>query len=113
MIQIFHNPRCGKSRNSLALLDESGQEYEIVKYLEHPPTISELVSLLKKLNKKPLELVRQKEKLWVENFKNKTLTDDEVIEAMVENPILIERPILIKGDKAIIGRELDKVASFI
>lgn len=113
MIQIYHNPRCGKSRNCLALLDDSGQEYEIVKYLEQPPTYAELVSLLKKLNKKPLELVRQKEKIWVENFRDKALTDDEIINAMSENPILIERPIVIKGDKAIIGRELDKVASFI
>lgn len=113
MIQIYHNPRCGKSRNCLALLDDSGQEYEIVKYLEQPPTYAELVSLLKKLNKEPLELVRQKEKIWVENFRDKALTDDEIINAMSENPILIERPIVIKGDKAIIGRELDKVASFI
>lgn len=113
MIQIYHNPRCGKSRNCLALLDESGQEYEVVKYLEHPPTIGELASLLRKLNKKPLELVRQKEKVWIENFKDKTLTDDEIIQAMVSNPILIERPILIKGDKAIIARELDKAATFI
>lgn len=113
MIQIYHNPRCGKSRNCLALLDESGQEYEVVKYLEHPPTTGELASLLRKLNKKPLELVRQKEKVWIDNFKDKTLTDDEIIQAMVSNPILIERPILIKGDKAIIARELDKAATFI
>lgn len=113
MIQIYHNPRCGKSRNCLALLDGSGQEYEVVKYLEHPPTAGELASLLRKLNKKPLELVRQKEKVWIENFKDKTLTDDEIIQAMVSNPILIERPILIKGDKAIIARELDKAATFI
>ncbi|HEY4618664.1 MAG TPA: arsenate reductase (glutaredoxin) [Flavobacterium sp.] len=113
MIQIYHNPRCGKSRNCLALIADSGKEYEIVKYLEHPPTIAQLVSLLKKLNKKPLELVRQKEKIWIDNFKDKTLTDDEIIKAMTENPILIERPIVINGDKAIIGRELDKVASFI
>jgi len=113
MIQIYHNPRCGKSRNCLALIADSGKEYEIVKYLEHPPTIAQLVSLLKKLNKKPLELVRQKEKIWIDNFKDKTLTDDEIIKAMTENPILIERPIIINGDKAIIGRELDKVASFI
>ena len=62
---------------------------------------------------KPLELVRQKEKIWIENFKNKTMTDDEIIQALISNPILIERPIVIKEDKAIIGRELDKVAVFI
>lgn len=113
MIQIYHNPRCGKSRNCLAFLDDSGQDYEIIKYLEQPPTYDELVSLLKKLNMKPLDLVRQKEKIWIENFKNKTMTDDEIIQAIISNPILIERPIVIKEDKAIIGRELDKVAIFI
>lgn len=113
MIQIYHNPRCGKSRNCLAFLDDSGQDYEIIKYLEQPPTYDELVSLLKKLNMKPLELVRQKEKIWIENFKNKTMTDDEIIQALISNPILIERPIVIKEHKAIIGRELDKVAIFI
>jgi arsenate reductase len=113
MIKMYHNPRCGKSRSCLALLEQSGQEYEIVKYLEQRPTVTEVVSLLQKLNKKPLELVRQKEKIWIENFKNKTMTDDEIIEAMISNPILIERPILIKKDKAIIGRELDQVTAFI
>jgi arsenate reductase len=95
------------------LLEESGQEYEIIKYLEQPPTIAELVSLLGKLNKKPLELVRQKEKVWIENFKNKSMNDDAIIKAMVSNPILIERPIVLKGDKAIIGRELDMITTFI
>lgn len=113
MIKIYHNPRCGKSRSCLALLEESGQEYEIVKYLEQAPTIAELGSLLQKLNKKPSELVRHKEKIWIENFKDKSMTDDEIIQAMVSNPILIERPILTKGDKAIIARELDKAKAFI
>jgi arsenate reductase len=113
MIQIYHNPRCGKSRSCLTLLHESGQEYEIVKYLEQPPTAAELGSLLQKLNKKPLELVRQKEKIWIENFKNESMTDDKIIQAMVSNPILIERPILIKGDKAIITREVYKAIAFI
>jgi arsenate reductase len=113
MIKMYHNPRCGKSRSCLAFLEQSGQEYEIVKYLEQPPTVTEVVSLLQKLNKSPLELVRQKEKIWIEKFKNKPMTTDEIIQAMVSNPILIERPILIKKDKVIIGRELDKVTAFI
>jgi len=113
MIKIYHNPRCGKSRSCLAFLEQSGQDYEIVKYLERPPTGPEIFSLLQKLNKKPLELVRQKEKIWVEQFKNRSMNDDEIIKAMVSNPILIERPILIKKDKAIIGKELDKLAAFI
>jgi arsenate reductase len=113
MIQIYHNPRCGKSRNCLAFIEETGKEYEIKKYLDNPPIVDELVVLLKKLNLKPLELVRQKEKTWIENFKNKEMTEEEIIKAMVENPILIERPIVINGDKAIIGRDLEKMTGFL
>lgn len=113
MIQIYHNPRCGKSRNCLAYIEEKGTAFEIIKYLETPPTYEKLVLLLKKLNLKPLELVRQKEKIWIENFKDKELTDDEIIKAMVANPILIERPIVIKGDKAIIAREQEKLTDFL
>jgi arsenate reductase len=113
MIQVYHNPRCGKSRNCLAFIENAGLEYEIVKYLEENPSHDELVALLKKLNLKPIDLVRQKEKIWIENFKNKSMTDEAIIEAMVSNPILIERPILIKGDKAIIAREADKIEAFL
>ena len=113
MIQIYHNPRCGKSRNCVAFIEEAGKEYEIIEYLKNPPTKDELLALLKKLNIKPLELIRQKEKIWVDNFKNLKMTDEEIIKAMVENPILIERPIVIKRDKAIIGRELDKITDFL
>lgn len=105
MIQIYHNPRCGKSRNCLVELEETGESFEIIKYLETSPSYEELVDILKKLNKKPLELVRQKEKIWIDQFKNKILSDDEIINAMVTNPILIERPIVIKDDKALISRE--------
>jgi arsenate reductase (glutaredoxin) len=113
MIQIYHNPRCGKSRNALALVEETKQEYEVIKYLEQPPTYPDLVLLLKKLHLKPLELVRQKEKIWIENYKDKTMTDENIIKSMVSNPIIIERPIIIKGDKAIIGRDLEKVNHFL
>ena len=113
MIQIYHNQRCGKSRSCLLLLEESNKEIEIIKYLDTPPTVSELTALLQKLNLSPIELVRQKEQIWIENYKGKTLTDDQIIQAMVENPILIERPIVINGDKAIIGRDLEKVIPFI
>jgi arsenate reductase len=113
MIQIYHNPRCGKSRNCLALIKESEKEYEVINYLDNAPTFDELATLIQKLNFEPLSLVRQKEKIWVENFKNKQMTNDEIIQAMVNHPILIERPIVIKGNKAIIGRELDNVNDFI
>lgn len=113
MIQIYHNQRCGKSRNCLLFLEESNKEFEIINYLVTPPSVAELTSLLQKLNLTPIELLRQKEKIWIENYKGKTLTPDEVIQAMVENPILIERPIVVKDNEAIIGRDLDKVIPFI
>lgn len=113
MIQIYHNPRCGKSRTCLAFIDQSKQEYEIIPYLTETPTFDDLKVLLKKLNLQPIQLVRIKEKIWIENYKTKTLSDDEIIQAMVDNPILIERPIVVKDGKAIIGRDMDLVASFL
>jgi arsenate reductase len=113
MIQIYHNPRCGKSRNCVAFIEVARKEYEIIKYLENPPTNDEMASLIKKLNLRPLELVRQKEKIWTENFKNTKMTDEAIIQALVAYPILIERPIVINGNRAIIGRDLDKIADFI
>jgi arsenate reductase len=113
MIQIYHNPRCGKSRTCLAFLDQSKQEYEIIHYLTETPTFDELKALLEKLELQPIQLVRIKEKIWIENFKEKSLNDKEIIQAMVDNPILIERPIVVKDGKAIIGRDMDLVASFL
>lgn len=113
MIKVYHNARCGKSRNCLAFLDDSNQDYEIITYLTDTPTFDELKDLLEKLNLQAVELVRTKEKAWIENYKDKNINDVEIIQAMIDNPILIERPIVIKDGKAIIGRDLDKVASFL
>lgn len=113
MIQIYHNPRCGKSRKCLVFLEDSKKEFEVVNYLKNSPTFEELSLIIQKLNIKPLDLVRQNEKIWTENYKNKILTDSEITQALVSNPILIQRPIVIKNDKAIIGREIEKVAQFI
>ncbi|GGC89584.1 arsenate reductase (glutaredoxin) [Flavobacterium lutivivi] len=112
-MKILHNPRCGKSRNCLAIFDQKNIDYQIIKYLENPLTKEEILNLLKKLSISPLELVRQKETIWVEQFKNKSLTDDDIINALVQFPILIERPIIIDGDKAIIAREEEKILNFI
>jgi len=112
MIEVYHNPRCGKSRNCLAFLDNSNQEYKIIRYLDEVPSKKELIDLLKKLAIKPIELVRQKEKIWIDNYKNQDMTDEAIIDAMITNPILIERPIIIKGNKAIIAREADKIEAF-
>jgi arsenate reductase len=113
MIEIYHNPRCGKSRNCLAFLDQSNEDYKIIPYLTETPSFEDLKALLQKLSLQPIQLVRIKEKVWIENYKEKTLSDDEIIQAMVDNPILIERPIVIKDGKAIIGRDLYLVASFL
>ncbi|TDE28240.1 arsenate reductase (glutaredoxin) [Flavobacterium ranwuense] len=113
MIQIYHNSRCGKSRNCLAFVEKSEKEFEVINYLTNPPSFEELSAIIQKLNIKPIELVRQKEKIWIENFKDQEMNDKQIIQALISNPILIERPIVINGNKAIIGRELDKVAAFI
>jgi arsenate reductase len=113
MIQIVHNTRCGKSRNCLAFIENTNIEFEIINYLSTTLSTEELKEIIRKLNIEPLDLVRQKEKIWIDNYKGKNMTEEQIIEAMVDNPILIERPIVIKGDKAIIARELDKLSNFI
>lgn len=113
MIQILHNPRCGKSREGLALLEASGKEFEIIKYLENHPSKKELKEIIKKIGIEPLKLVRQNETIWKEEFKNKLLSDDEIIDAMIQHPILIERPIIINGNKAIIGRPPTAITTII
>ena len=104
MIKIFHNNRCRKSREGLAILESCGKDFEIVNYLENIPTKSELQDILHLLDISPMKLIRKNEAVWKENYKGKTLSDNELIEAMIKNPKLIERPIVINGKKATIGR---------
>ncbi len=113
MIKIYHNNRCSKSRCGVQALEESGKQFEVVKYLEDVPTKSELKNIIKLLGITPIELVRKNEAIWKENFKGKTLSDDAIIEAMVANPKLIERPIVINGNKAVIGRPTEKILEII
>ena len=109
MLTIYHNPRCSKSREGLALLELQGKPFTVIKYLNEPLTKEELNGIITKLDIKPLELVRQKEKVWIDTFKSKELTDDEVIDAMIAHPSLIERPIVVNGDKAVIARPAERV----
>ncbi|WP_044200491.1 arsenate reductase (glutaredoxin) [Flammeovirga sp. OC4] len=104
MIKIWHNPRCSKSRESLNLLKENGDEVEVREYLKDTPSKAEIEEILSMLNISPLALIRKGEAIYKENFKGKELTDEEYINAMVEYPKLIERPIVIKDNKAVIGR---------
>ena len=108
-MQFYHNPRCSKSRQALNLLREKGVEPEVIEYLKNPPSAAELKRTLKKLGFKPEELLRKGEGLYKENYKNNELKTDEWIKIMVENPVLIERPIFINGDKAALGRPPENV----
>lgn len=113
MIKIYHNNRCSKSRCGLDILEKSGKDFEIIKYLDNVPTASELKSIIKLLNIKPIELVRKNEAVWKENFKNKDLNDSDIIDAMLKYPKLIERPIIINGNKAVIGRPPELILDII
>jgi arsenate reductase (glutaredoxin) len=110
MVTIYHNPRCSKSRQTLQLLEARGVKPKIVEYLKEPPSSAKLKAILKKLGMKPRDLLRQGEARYAElGLKERALSDDALIELMVENPILIERPIVVSGNKAAIGRPPEKV----
>jgi arsenate reductase len=113
MIQILHNPRCSKSRSVLKFLIEKGLEVEEIRYLYQPLTTEEIRNILKKLNIKPLDWVRKNEALFKTQFKDKQLSNNQWIEILANNPRLIERPVVINGDKAVIGRPLEKVLDII
>ena len=108
-ITIYHNPRCRKSRETLQLLESKNIHPEIILYLKDVPTKSELKRVIKLLGLKPEALLRKGEKIYKEEYKGKELSDDEWIDAMIENPSLIERPIVIHNDKARLGRPPENV----
>jgi arsenate reductase len=113
MIRIYHNPRCQKSREGLKILEESGKSFQIVKYLNKELSKDEIKDILKMLDIPAEKLLRKKEKVWKENYKNKDLDENGIIEAMQENPKLIERPIVENEGKAIIGRPPEKIKEII
>ena len=112
-IQIYHNPRCSKSRAGLALLEEQGIQPEIIRYLDTPPTVAELTALLQKLDMNPRELMRTKEAIYKELGLGEVEDDTKLIEAMAAHPKLIERPIVIRGDRAVIGRPMENVTALL
>ena len=113
MIKIYHNPRCRKSREGLQLLEKSGKEFEIIRYLETVPTRQELRDLINYLNITPEKLIRKNEAIWKENYKGKLLSDEEIIDAMIANPKLMERPIVVNGNQAAIGRPIENIAAIL
>lgn len=112
-MKIYHNPRCSKSRQTLQIIQESGKEIEIVEYLKEVPTFEELKSIVVLLGISPEDLLRKNEVIYKEQFKGQTHSDDEWIQIMIDHPKLIERPIVVDGNKAILGRPPEKVLSLI
>jgi arsenate reductase len=112
-MKIYHNPRCSKSRQTLQLINDSNAEVEIIEYLNEIPTIEDLKLILMKLNLHPKDIIRKGEAVYKEKFKSSNFNEDEWIKIMVEYPKLIERPIVIKGNKAIIGRPPENVLALL
>lgn len=108
-ITVYHNNRCSKSRCAIELLDEKNVQYEVVEYLKDVPTKKELESLIKKLGINPEALIRKGEQDFKDHFKGKSLSDAQWIDAMLKYPKLIERPIVVKGEQAIIGRPTERI----
>ncbi|ARN74899.1 arsenate reductase (glutaredoxin) [Oceanicoccus sagamiensis] len=113
-VTIYHNPRCSKSRQTLQLLEDNGLSPEIVLYLDTPPSTDDINGLLKKLAISPRELLRKGEDAYKENnLKDTSLSDAELVAAMAAHPKLIERPIVVKGSKAVLGRPPENVLALV
>jgi len=109
---IYHNPRCRKSREGLAYLEEKGQKAEVREYLKEPLSKQELADVVQKLGIEPSELLRKNEQIYKTDYKGKSIEESQWIDIMLEHPRLIERPIIVRDDKAVIGRpkeEIDKL----
>lgn len=103
-MKIYHNKRCRKSRETLEILNSKNVDFKIIEYLYNPPSLIEIKQLLKLLNISAIDLIRKEEKLYKEKYKHKKFTEDQWIQIMHSNPILIQRPIVVKDNEAIIGR---------
>ncbi len=113
MLKVYHNTRCSKSREVCSILETKKVKVEVVEYLKTPLTQKEIKELLQMLGLKAEEIVRRGEPIYKEQFANKKLTEAQWIKALAENPILIERPIIVKGNRAIIGRPPERVLEFL
>ena len=113
-VTIYHNPRCSKSRQTLGLLQERIIDINIIEYLRTPPDISQLKQILKKLGYEPRQLIRNSEQIYKDfDLGNENKTAEDLIKAMAQNPILIERPIVLSGEKAVIGRPPESVLNIL
>lgn len=112
-MKLYHNARCAKSREAKKLLEDKGLDFEIVEYMKEPLTQEEMEDLLDKLDMNASELLRKNEKIWKEDYKDKDMADEEILLLMIEHPKLMERPILEKGDKAVVGRPPEKILEIV
>lgn len=108
-MKIYHNPRCRKSRETLQIILDSGKEPQIIEYLKDTPSKDEVTAILELLEISAQDLIRKGEAIYKDKFKGKTLSEEEWIDAMIENPKLIERPIVVSGNRAVIGRPPENV----
>jgi arsenate reductase len=113
MIKIYHNPRCRKSREGLALVEASGQPFEIVYYLDTVLSKQQLKEIIHQLGISPINLVRTQEAIWKSEFKGKELTEDMILDALSSHPKLIERPIVLNNQKGVVGRPPEKIPEFL
>jgi arsenate reductase len=109
MIEIYHNPRCSKSREALSALESQTSDFEVILYLEERLSVSKLKKVIQLLKLKPIDVIRKNESIWKEHYKGLEFTDAELIKLMIKHPKLIERPIIINGNQAVIGRPASKL----
>ena len=109
MYKVYHNTRCKKSRAGLQYLQDKGLEVKIIEYLKNPLTVSELTDIFAKLSRKPSEMIRKQESVFKSDFKGKSFTEDEWIRIIAENPKLLNRPIIIRGNKAVWGDPVENI----
>lgn len=112
-MKVYHNPRCGKSRDAVNLLEKKKIKHELQLYLNEGLSQKEIKDLLSKLKLKPIDIIRQNEKDFKENFKGKKMTDAALIKAIVKYPKLLQRPIVVHGRKAVIGRPIEALKDFL
>lgn len=109
MITIYHNSSCSKSNAALKALAECGEPFEIIEYLKDTPSLATLQEVIEKLGCKPHDLIRTNEAVYLEKYKGLNLSDEEWLQAMHDNPILIQRPIIVNQDKAVVARSEDSI----
>lgn len=109
MIKVYHNPRCRKSREALQFLEEKNLDFEVVLYLNDPLSEEKLAELINILNIPAIDLIRKEESLWKSEFKDKNLSENELIKLMIQEPRLMQRPIVVMDNKAVIARPADSI----